>query len=207
MINLLKSEFLYFRYLKVAIGPVGGLIAYYLIFVGQERTNAIIAILFFILLMSFYGPWKIEKRVRKLALLPLPKSDVAKMRILVILIPLTILYIFLSLTISIPVDVQTWEKSYAELLFLFGLSLIGASIVFIMNDILSDFKQDEKLILNILISILAVVMIIMISAICVNVFNGNLIAGYIVTGLLVATSLILLYKTMSIFESRSLYLE
>jgi len=207
MLNLLKVEFLYSRYLKISIGPLAGLVMYYILFVELERIYAIVAVLFFIFLMAIYSPWKIEKRVRKLSLLPIPLSEIAKARILIVLFPLIIVYSILSVTIPIPFYEQIWEKSFAELFFLFGLSVIGGGIKFFMNDILPDYKLNERIIFNVIIFILAIVLIIMISMICVNSFKSNLIMGYIIISCLVILSLVFLYSTINSFLGRPSYLE
>jgi hypothetical protein len=207
MLKLLKTEFLYSKYLKISIGPLIGLIIYYTFFVQLERIYAMIAVLFFILIMSVYGSWKIEKRVRKLSILPVSPKEIAKARILIFLLPLITMYLILSFITPTSIYVHVWEKSYAELLFLFGLSLIGGSITFVMNDILSDFKWNEKIIFNILVSILAIALIIMLSMICVNSFKSSLIMGYSVIFLMSTAALLFLRATIKTFTRRSSYLE
>ncbi len=207
MLKLLKTEFLYSRYLKVAVGPLIGLSTYYALFVQSERIYAIFAVLSLIIIMSLFAPWKKEKRIRKLFLLPIRPSEIAIARILIALAPLAVIYFILSFTITVPFFELNWEKSYAELLFLFGLSILAAGITFSTNDILSDFKQNERFVLSIIISIIGIVIVLMIVMLCVNTFKTNLVTGYTVICLMVLASLIFLFSTTKIFIGRSSYLE
>ncbi len=207
MYKLIKAEFLYSRYLKIAFGPLIGLITYYILFVQLERIHGVIAVLLLILIGSIFAPWKNEKRVRKLSLLPIRPADIAKSRIIIILLPLVLAYLILSISIPVSQSDGTWERSYAELLFLFGLSIIGGSIVFTMDDILSDFRKNERTIFSILIAILGVVLLIMILMICVNSFKANIILGYLVISSLVLIAIAFLYSTIHSFLGRSSYLE
>jgi hypothetical protein len=151
-----------------------------------------------------------EKRDRQHAILPVSAEQIARVRALIVMIPIAVVHLIsLALHFSIAGRLFTWENGGADLVLFTGLILCGFSLYFILKDrVLPILKVKSSSELDtpfFLITVFAVIFVLPLTIVMITYHNLQNNVGLILSFLLVGLHLI--FMTGKTYVKRRSYLE
>ena len=139
--------------------------------------------------------------------LPFSPQMVAIVRVIIVTVPFILIYLLLFFINPNYYNGTEWYESPSELYMLFGFSIFGSAIYLMIYDQIAGMEKEGRIVLGTLITILAMILIIIFAVFIEKSYQQSAFAANMISTLVLAGAIFLLFKTITTFVKRDTYLK